>query len=80
MEHRLIILYTRPGCHLCETVEELLDMLSEEQPMTITLVNILDTPELYERYKWAIPVVVIADGPTLAAPIEERELRNALGM
>jgi glutaredoxin len=71
---RAITLYTRPGCHLCEDTADLLDRLAARLALEIVEVNILDDVSLYERYKHNIPVVAIAGGPTLMAPIREVDL------
>jgi glutaredoxin len=69
-----VTLYTRPGCHLCEEAADLLERLAISVPLVIVAVNILEDTELFEQYKHRIPVVRIADGPTLFAPIREAEL------
>jgi glutaredoxin len=71
---RRITLYTRPGCHLCEDAADLLERLAAQLPLEVVEVNILTDANLYERYKHSIPVVAIAGGATLAAPIREAEL------
>ncbi len=75
---RTITLYTRPGCHLCEDAADLLERLARRIPITIVEVNILDNVDLFERFKHSIPVVAIAGGPTLAAPIRAEDLERAL--
>ncbi|HEU5088154.1 MAG TPA: glutaredoxin family protein, partial [Roseiflexaceae bacterium] len=64
---RQVILYSRPGCHLCEDAGELLERLARRFPIAIVEINILDDVDLYERYKHSIPVVALSGGPTLAA-------------
>ncbi len=73
-----VTLYTRPGCHLCDDVADLLEQLAREVPLRVAEVNILTDVDLYERYKHSIPVVAIAGGPTLQAPIRADELARAL--
>jgi thiol-disulfide isomerase/thioredoxin len=75
---RRITLFTRPGCHLCEDAAEILERLSARLPLEVAEVNILEDIDLYERYKYSIPVVVVAGGPTLMAPIREAELLRCL--
>lgn len=75
---RQVTLYTRPGCHLCEDAADLLDHLAQGIALEITTVSILEQIGLYERYKHSIPVIVIAGGPTLTAPIRAGDLRRAL--
>jgi thiol-disulfide isomerase/thioredoxin len=73
-----VMLYSRPGCHLCEDAAELLERLAQRIPIDIVEVNILDDINLFERYKHSIPVVAIAGGPTLSAPIRADELERLL--
>jgi len=75
---REVFLYSRPGCHLCDDAAELLERLAQRIPMTITEINILGDIDLYERYKHSIPVVALAGGLTLAAPIRADELERLL--
>jgi len=75
---RQITLYTRPGCHLCEDAADLLDRLASRFSIRVTEINILNDVDLFERYKHSIPVVAIAGGPTLQAPIHAAALEQAL--
>jgi hypothetical protein len=75
---RKVLLYSRPGCHLCDDAAELLARLAQRIPIAIVEVNILGDIDLYERYKHSIPVVTLAGGATLAAPIRADELERLL--
>lgn len=75
---RQVTLYSRPGCHLCEDTADLLERLAARLPLAVVEVNILEDAELFERYKHRIPVVMIADGPMLSAPIGAADLLEAL--
>ena len=74
-----ITLFTKPGCHLCDDVLDLLLAVCDELGIEtdIRAINILEDPELYARYRYTIPVVVVA-GTTLMAPITGPDLRRAL--
>ncbi len=76
------ILYVRPGCHLCEAAEEWLAELAAEHGAALREFNILADPDVYERYKWQIPVLAIAErhwpAPLDAAQIAA-ELRGQPG-
>ena len=56
---RVITLYTRPGCHLCEEAKALIEPLLSESGATLREVNIDDDAELTRRYGTDIPVVFI---------------------
>jgi glutaredoxin len=73
-----VTLYSRPGCHLCEDAADLLERLAQRYAILVDEVSILGDVDLYERYKHSIPVITIAGGPTLFAPIRAAELEQAL--
>ncbi|MBI4787860.1 MAG: glutaredoxin family protein [Chloroflexi bacterium] len=77
MSHR-IILYTKPGCHLCEIAHQLLLGLRREFELTFEERDITRDPSLFEKYWDKIPVVLIDDRTTLAAPIRVADVRAAL--
>lgn len=56
---RVITLYTRPGCHLCEEAKALIEPLLGEFGARLREVNIDDDVELKRRYGTDIPVVFI---------------------
>lgn len=72
-----IVLYARPGCHLCDDVADQLEALAERRVLRVTTVDITSDLELHRRLWDRIPVVRIGDR-TLAAPIEPRELAAAV--
>ena len=75
---RQVFLYSRPGCHLCDDAADLLERLAQRLPIAITEVNILGDIDLYERYNHSIPVIALAGGPALAAPIRADQLERLL--
>lgn len=72
-----LVLYSRPGCHLCE------DMLAALQPLVpadtaIRVVNIDTDPALRDAYGLRIPVLVL-DGHVVAeGRLDEDALQDAL--
>jgi len=77
MDHH-IILYTKPGCHLCDDVLEDLRLLGYEMDLMVETVDITSAPALLERFQTLIPVVDVDGGPLLTPPITIRRLREAL--
>jgi glutaredoxin len=74
----IVTLYSKPGCHLCEDARLLLDELAPDLAVTIQEVDIETDPELFERYRHRIPVLVV-DGRQIAeGRISERDVRAAL--
>jgi hypothetical protein len=54
-----VILYTKPGCHLCEPVGEVIRAAQSTRAFAFTIRNILDDAADFERYKNDIPVVTV---------------------
>lgn len=51
-----LVLYTRPGCHLCDVAHELLARYQDWLP-TVVEVNIDESAELREKFDTCVPVV-----------------------
>src|SRR5688500_6414077 len=61
----IVTLYTKPGCHLCEAAEQVIAAVRGRQSFELVVRNILDDTEADERYRHAIPVVLV-DGMEVA--------------
>jgi len=53
------VMYTRPGCHLCETAWTLLQAKQQLYRFTLTMVEVDTDPGLTARYGAKVPVVTI---------------------
>jgi glutaredoxin len=71
-------LYTKPGCPLCEEARELLDELKGELPLEVETVNIYESPELFERYRYRVPVIRREETDVLELKFTLEDLRRAL--
>jgi hypothetical protein len=54
-----VILYSKPGCHLCEQSKEAMQAAGCSDLFTIEEINIETDPELNARYRYDIPVILI---------------------
>ncbi len=73
-----ILLYAKPGCHLCEDARALLTQLQNEFALTIEEINIENDRALFKQYFDKIPVLLIDQRTTIAAPIRAEAVRAAL--
>jgi uncharacterized membrane protein/glutaredoxin len=73
-----VVLYTKEDCPLCDEAEALLQRLQGEYQFTVETVDIASDGDLFQRYQYTVPVVVVGDGLTVAAPVTEERLRWAL--
>ena len=54
-----VIIYSRPGCHLCEDARRSIEAADCQSDYTLDEVNIETDPELLRKYQYDIPVVTI---------------------
>jgi glutaredoxin len=69
-----VTFYYKPGCWLCDTVEEMLNGLAERHRLEIKKVDISEYEELYELYRFDIPVLEFKDGSHLHGRIRKKDL------
>jgi hypothetical protein len=61
-----LILYSKPGCHLCEGLADKLRQIPEIVSLEIR--DITSDPSWWERYQWEIPVLSLAGDPEQPLP------------
>jgi len=54
-----VIIYSRPGCHLCDDAKAAIMSAGCSDQFTLEEVNIESDEELLRKYKYDIPVIVI---------------------
>jgi len=54
-----VIIYSRPGCHLCDEAKAAISAAGCSDQFTLEEVNIESDDELLRKYKYDIPVVTI---------------------
>lgn len=73
-----ITFYSKDGCWLCDAARETLNGLRERHDLRITDVDIASTEELYETYRFDVPVLEFKDGSTLHGHIKKSMLLRKL--
>jgi glutaredoxin-like protein DUF836 len=58
-EKAQVILYTRPGCHLCDEMKQQIHNADCDELYLLKEVNIEGDPALLARYRNEIPVLLI---------------------
>ena len=59
MHKARVIVYSRPGCHLCDEAKAAIENSNCSEHYTLEEVNIESDEELLKKYKYDIPVVTI---------------------
>lgn len=72
-----VILYSRPGCHLCEEAKEAIRAAGCTE-YTLDEVNIESDPELLQRYKDDIPVITFNGVEAFRHRVTAEEFRRRI--
>ena len=75
---RVITLYGRPGCHLCDEARALLERVRADVAFRLDDVDIESDDVLHARYLERIPVVALDGEELFDFFVDERELRRRL--
>ena len=75
---RVVTLYRRDGCALCDEAERMLAPLAERLRFTLERVDIEADEALHRRYLVEIPVVALAGREVARAPLRAPALEDAL--
>jgi hypothetical protein len=75
---RTVLIYGRPGCHLCEQALASIERVRTRVPFALEQRDIEADDELFKRYLERIPVVEIDGVEAFELFVDERELERAL--
>ncbi len=73
-----VIIYTRPGCHLCEEAKQAIAAARCADQFTLTEIDIDTDTKLVRRYGWEIPVVSINGIDTFKHRVKAQEFRREI--
>lgn len=74
----LIELYSKPKCHLCVVAKHELLILKEQYNFAFVEIDINQSPELFEKYKEEIPVIILNGLLISRFKVETEKLENLL--
>lgn len=73
-----VIIYSRPGCHLCEEAKAAMRAAGCQGEYRLDEVNIENDPELLERYKDDIPVITFNGVEAFRHQVAPEEFRRRI--
>lgn len=73
-----VVLYTKPGCCLCDTVKDQLRSLRAAHPFELQEINLLEDSAAYAEYHEQIPVVLIDGRKAFKYHLDEGEFLRRL--
>jgi glutaredoxin len=73
-----VTLYAKPGCHLCEQAEAVIERVCADLGTAYDVVDITGSPELMSAYGEQIPVTFVDGRQHDFWRVDESRLRRAL--
>ena len=73
-----VIIYSRPGCHLCDEAKASIMSAGCSDQFTLEEVNIESDDELLRKYKYDIPVIAIDGAETFIHRVTSEDFRLAI--
>ena len=74
-----VTLYAKPGCHLCEAVEQAVAEVRRRRAFDLEVRNILDDAADFQKYQHEIPVVLVNGVEVARHRMTPEELETTLG-
>ncbi len=72
------VLYSRPGCHLCDEMLAELAEMSEGRAVDVRVVDVDGDPDLRRRYGLRIPVLTVSGEEICSARLAPDRIRALL--
>ena len=73
-----VIIYSRPGCHLCDEAKTAIQNAGCSDQFTLEEVNIESDDELLRKYKYDIPVIMIDGVECFIHRVDPQEFERRL--
>jgi glutaredoxin len=73
-----VIIYSRPGCHLCDEAKAAIMSAGCNDQFTLEEVNIESDDELLRKYKYDIPVIAIDGVESFIHRVDPEEFRTRI--
>ena len=68
-----VIVYSRPGCHLCDEAKAAIQSAGCSDQFVLEEINIESDEELLRKYKYDIPVITINGVETFIHRVDPKE-------
>ncbi|MGE0704915.1 MAG: glutaredoxin family protein [Vicinamibacterales bacterium] len=75
---RSLVLYSRPGCHLCDEMKAVVQRVAQTVPLTLAEVDISGDQQLEEQFGLEIPVLLVDGKKAAKYRLTELDLRRIL--
>ena len=73
-----VIIYSRPGCHLCDDAKAAILGAGCSEQFVFEEINIESSDELLSKYKYDIPVITIDGVESFIHRVDAKEFRTRI--
>jgi glutaredoxin len=73
-----VIIYSRPGCHLCDEAKAAIESAGCSDQFVLSEINIESDDELLSKYKYDIPVITIDGVESFIHRVNPDEFRTRI--
>ena len=73
-----VTLLTKPGCHLCDMAKHTIERVRQQFAFVIVVRDITENPADFEKYKHAIPVILVNDAEIARGRLKSDVLIEAI--
>jgi glutaredoxin len=75
-----IKILSKPDCHLCDEAKETIQRVTKRLPIDIEVIDIEKDPELFNQYRYDIPVIFLDERKIFKHRVDEPKLKKILGI
>jgi glutaredoxin len=75
-----IKILSKPDCHLCDEAKETIQRVTKRLPIDIEVIDIEKDPELFNQYRYDIPVIFLDERKIFKHRVDEQKLKKILGI
>jgi glutaredoxin len=75
---KMVTVYSKPECHLCDLVKNVIQEVARRRRFRLEIRNILDDPNDLQKYKNAIPVIMVEGEEIARYRLTAHDLEAAL--
>ncbi len=73
-----VVLYGKPGCHLCDDARAVVEAVRARRPFALKEVDVTLDPALHARYGERIPVIAVAGEEVFEYFVDAAELEHLI--
>ncbi|MCI0443635.1 glutaredoxin family protein [bacterium] len=75
-----IKILSKPDCHLCDEAKEAIERVTKRLPIEMEVIDIEKDPELFNQYRYDIPVIFLDERKIFKHRVDEQKLKKILGI